>query len=188
MFVMDIESLDVDSTAVILSCAIVYFEEGSTFESLLKETLFVKFDAKEQIQKYKRTVSKSTLAWWAKQSDHAKAISFKPSAIQDVPAIEGINKLRMYLERDPNPKKIIWTRGTLDSMCIESLCRAADIPALVLYNQIQDVRTAINLLSPSATNGYCEVDYPGFDKSKVQKHDPVHDVCYDAIQLLYPKQ
>jgi hypothetical protein len=187
MFVADIESLDVESTCVILSVAIVDFDENSTFESLLENTLFVKFDAKEQISKYKRTVSKSTLDWWAKQSDYAKDMSLKPSK-DDLPVIEGINKLRMYLEKDPNPKKIIWTRGTLDSMALESLCRAADIPALIRYNENQDVRTAINLLSPVAFNGYCEVDYPGFDKSKVKKHCPINDVCYDAMMLLHPKQ
>lgn len=184
MFVFDIETLDVESTSVILSAAIVYFEENSTYESLLEDCLFVKFNAKEQIKKYNRTVSKSTLDWWEKQSDHAKEKSFFPYS-DDVSAVDGINQLKRYLRRESKDKMIIWSRGSIDSVIIDSLCKAMGINPLVYFNQHREIRTALDLLATTTANGYCKVSLEGFSKDMVKKHDPVHDVCYDAIQLLY---
>ena len=184
MFVFDIETLDVESTSVVLSAAIVYFDEKSTYQSLLDDCLFVKFDAKEQIKKYKRTVSKSTLEWWGKQSDHAKKISFYPSD-KDLTAVEAISQIRKYLKRESKEKMIMWSRGAIDSVIMDSLCKAMDVKPLIFYNQHREIRTALDLLSKTCVNGYCQVDLKGFSREMVKKHDPVHDVCYDAIQLLY---
>lgn len=185
MLVFDIETLDTESTAVVLSASIVYFEENDTWESLLEKALFVKFNAKEQIDKYKRTVSKSTLKWWNEQSDEAKRVSFTPSKL-DIGAEEGIDKIKRYLANEPANTKIIWTRGSLDSMVFESLTNAVGTAPLIRYNQYRDIRTGIDILASDSANGYCDVGLPGFDVSKVQKHNPIHDICYDALMLLYP--
>ena len=185
MLVFDIETLDTESTAVVLSASIVYFEENDTWESLLDKALFVKFNAKEQIDKYKRTVSKSTLKWWNEQSDTAKNVSFLPSN-KDVGAEEGIDLIKRYLANDPANTKIIWTRGSLDSMVFESLTNAVGTLPLVKYNQYRGIRTGIDILASNSSKGYCDVNLPGFDVNKVVKHDPVHDICYDALMLLYP--
>lgn len=184
MYVFDIETLDVESTSVVLSTAIVYFDEKSTYQSLLDECLFVKFNAKEQIKNYNRTISKSTLEWWDKQSDHAKNISLIPSE-HDLPAIEGIQKLKKYLKRDSEDKTILWSRGSIDSVIMDSLCKSVGVKPLVYYNQHREIRTALDILATTTVNGYCQVNLEGFSKGMVKKHDPVHDVCYDAIQLLY---
>lgn len=106
MFVYDIESLGIESTAVILSAAIVYFDasKNPSYQELLDNTLFVKFDSKEQVNKYGRTVSKSTLEWWDKQPEYSKEISFYPSD-KDVSAIEGINTIKSYIASKPNAEK-----------------------------------------------------------------------------------
>lgn len=184
MYVFDIETLDVESTSVVLSLAIVYFDDTSTYQSLLDECLFVKFDAREQLKNYKRTISKSTLEWWEKQTDHAKQISFFPSK-DDLPAIEGIQKIRSYLRRKSNEKTIIWSRGSIDSVIMDSLCKAVGVKPLVYYNQHREIRTALDIMATTTVNGYCKVSLEGFSKDMVKKHDPVHDVCYDAVQLLY---
>lgn len=185
MICFDIETLSTESTCVILSAAMVYFDDGMTYEEMIEKSIFVKFNAQEQIQKYKRTVSKSTLEWWSKQCDFAKNTSFKPSKY-DVSAIDGIELLRDYLKVDPSPNKIIWTRGSLDQMAIESLCNAVDVKPLVRYNNYRDVRTAIDILASTAENGYCKVNLKDFTIQKVIKHDPVHDCAYDATMLMYP--
>lgn len=185
MIVLDIESLSTESTCVILSAAMVYFNDGMTYEEMIDKSIFVKFDAKEQIQKYNRTASKSTLEWWKKQCDFAKNTSFNPSKY-DVSAIEGIELLRNYLNIDPSPTKILWTRGALDQMAIESLCNAIGVKPLVLYNQYRDTRTAIDILASTSKKGYCEVSLKDFSIQKVIKHDPRHDCAYDAVQLMYP--
>lgn len=185
MLVFDIETLDTESTAVVLSASIVYFHENSTWESLLDEALFVKFNAKEQIDKYKRTISKDTLKWWEGQSIEAKKVSILPSP-NDVSTGDGINMIKRYLAKDPANTKIIWTRGSLDSMVFESLTRSVGTTPLVMHNQYRDIRTAIDILATDSTKGYCDVNLPGFDVTKVIKHNPIHDVCYDALQILYP--
>jgi hypothetical protein len=184
MITFDIETLSTESTAVVLSAAMVYFDDGMTYEEMIEKSIFVKFDAKEQIQKYHRSASKSTLEWWSKQCDLAKRISLNPSK-HDVSAIDGIELLRDYLKIDPSPTKILWTRGSLDQMAIDSLCNAVDVKPLVRYNQYRDVRTAIDILASTAENGYCQVNLKDFSLQKVLKHDPVHDCAYDATMLMY---
>ena len=72
MFCFDVETLGVESTSVILSYAIVYFDPDTrpSYQQLLDKTLFVKLDAKDQIKNYKRTVSKDTIDWWSKQHEY----------------------------------------------------------------------------------------------------------------------
>ena len=50
MFMFDIETLDAESTAVVLSASIIHFEIGEqyTYEQLLERACFVKFNAQEQ--------------------------------------------------------------------------------------------------------------------------------------------
>lgn len=186
MFVLDLETLDIESTAVVLSAALVYFEEGATYESLMNDVLFVKFDVKEQLKVHKRTASKSTLEWWSKQSDLAKKISLIPSD-KDISVEEGIIQIKKYLKRTSKDKMIIWSRGSIDSVIIDSLCRSAELAPIAYYNQHREIRTALDLLATTTVNGYCKVDLPGFDMeaAKKNKHDPRVDVVLDAIQLMY---
>ena len=185
MFVFDIETLSIESSAVILTAAMVYFDDGMSYDEIVEKSIFVKFNAKEQISNYKRTVSKSTLKWWSKQSSIARDLSFNPTP-NDVSAIDGIELFRDYLKIDPSPKKIIWARGGLDQMTFESLCNATDTKTIVHYNQWRDVRTAVDLLATTSDDGYCDINHPTFSVQKVLKHHPVHDCAYDAMMLLYP--
>lgn len=184
MFLLDIETLDIESTSVVLSAAMVYFEDGMSYQDLLDAAIFVKFDVKEQITIYKRTTSKDTLAWWAKQSDESKRTSLIPSD-KDMSAAEGILKLKQYMTSTTD--KIVFTRGNLDSMCMESLCRSVCVTPIVPYYKFMDVRTALNLMKSTTVRGYCDVSLTGFDmkEAKKNKHDPIIDVCLDAIQILY---
>lgn len=183
---MDLETLSLESTCVILSAAMVHFDDGMSYDEIVEKSIFVKFDAKEQITKYNRTVSKSTLIWWSKQCAMTRDVSFNPTP-NDVSAIEGIELFRNYLKIDPSPRKIIWSRGGLEQMAFESLCRSTDTKTIVQCNQWRDVRTAVDLLSSTTENGYCEINHPTFSIQQVLKHHPVHDAAYDAMQLLYPK-
>ena len=78
MFMFDVETLNAESTAVVLSASIIHFEVGQkySYEDLLARALFVKFDAKEQIEKYKRSADKETIEWWSKQDPAAKEEAF----------------------------------------------------------------------------------------------------------------
>lgn len=186
MFMFDIETAGIESTSVVLSAAIIYWshEEDFTYNDLIKRAKFVKFDAAEQIKKYKRITDKSTLEWWAQQSEHARNLSLVPHAL-DHDVDEGMDALRDYYKNAPVKGDTIWIRGSLDQLAIDSLTRSAGVPDLAKFWVYRDVRTAIDLLCETAKNGYCDV--PGFDKTEVKKHDPVHDCAYDIMMMRYGK-
>lgn len=187
MFCLDIETTGTESDAAVLSVALVYFDETKqyTFEQLIDNSCFVKFNLKEQIKNYKRTVEKETLDWWKKQCKIAQEISLMPSD-NDVTVKEGIKILRQYAkDNSVNEKELIWTRGSLDQIVLDSLFRSAGEEHLFKYSHYRDMRTAIDLLKETSKGGYCEV--LDLDMNKVFKHTPVHDCALDVMMLLYGK-
>jgi len=187
----DIETLDIDSTAVVLSAAITHFNFDEDwnespeviFYELLERTAFVKFDVSEQVTKFKRTISNSTLEWWAKQPKLAKMKSFNPSAEFDVSVEDGFSKLREYIKENGGEEQIFWARGSLDQLAIDSLAIAAEIEPIAKYYNWRDVRTAIDLTKESGGKGYCQI--PNFKQDHhVYKHDPIHDCAFDVLMLL----
>ena len=193
MLVFDIETLGPESNSVVLSAAILYIDMSvpkHTWESLYEKTLFVKFNVKDQVENYKRILEKSTVDWWNKQCSLAKEQSFYPKK-GDLPAKQGIAILRKYITDHCDPKTtLIWTRGSLDQMGIDSLCKACDEPLLVNYANYRDLRTYVDLTATNPVRGYCNIDpkrYPEFDRNVVVKHNPIDDVVLDALMLLYPE-
>lgn len=188
MFVFDVETLGVESTTVVLSAAIIYFDpsENPSYQDLLDNALFVKFDSKDQVKRLARTVDVGTLEWWQNQHPYVRSVSLEPTS-SDVTAEQGIIQLHEYMNKIPNSKKMtMWTRGSLDQMAIDSLCKKVDMQLLTGYNMYRDVRTAIDCFT-GTTNGYCEIVYPGFERAAVIKHHPVHDCALDAMMLMYGK-
>jgi len=188
MFIFDIETLGIESNAVILSAAIIHFdpEEKPSYQDLLDNSCFVKFSAKDQIKRLGRTVDSGTLEWWKKIHEYIRKVSFDP-APNDLLAEEGIQQLKNYMAKYPgSDKQTMWTRGSLDQMATDSLCVKLDIAPISGYNMYRDVRTAVDILTGS-TNGYCNVEHPNFDRAMVIKHHPVHDCALDAMMLMYGK-
>jgi hypothetical protein len=187
MFVFDVETLGVESNAVILSAALVHFdpEKRPTYQDMLDGACFVKFKAKEQAQ-LGRSISKSTLEWWKSQHEYVKKVSLDPSP-NDVSAEDGIQILYDYMAKFPNAhKQTMWARGSLDQLVIDSLCVKLGMQEITGYNMWRDVRTAVDIMY-GTTNGYVEVEHPLFNRHEVIKHHPVHDCALDAMQLMYGK-
>jgi len=189
MFMFDVETLSTESTTVILSAALLYFdpEKQPTYNQLLEDACFVKLDSKDQVERLGRTVSKGTLNWWKEQHEYVHAVSFNPNPEMDIKAEMAMEILQRYVEKhDPERKSVIWARGSLDQMAIDSLSMALDIEPIMPYNRWRDVRTAVDCFTGS-TNGYCDVDHPEFIREDVIKHHPVHDCALDAMMLMYGK-
>jgi len=193
IFSLDIETLGVESTSVILSVGILYISDTRTrsYQDVLENSIFIKINAKDQIENYKRTVDKNTIEWWKKQGDLQRKYSYVPSS-KDVPVTQAIKMCRNWVNSQENTKAMVWTRGSMDSSCLDSLFKAAGEDELFPYNQYRDVRTAIDLIYPNTSkNGYVEVDQdkcPGFSLDLVLKHHPVHDSAADICMLLYGKE
>lgn len=81
---LDIETLDTKPTAVILSIGAVCFD---LHEPDMIKTFYEPVSRLKQVDSYGRTMSHSTLDWWAKQSDEAKVILNHPDAISFVGAL-----------------------------------------------------------------------------------------------------
>jgi hypothetical protein len=65
---IDFETFGSKPDTIVLNVGMVWFDK----EKFLAEKLWY-FDIKEQIEVYKRSIDASTLAWWMKQSDEARA-------------------------------------------------------------------------------------------------------------------
>lgn len=187
MFILDIETLGVESTAVVLSAALIHFdpEKQPTYQDMLDDACFVKFNAKQQLDAG-RTVSKSTLDWWKTQHEYVKKVSLDPSR-DDMTVENGMQKFYDYMAKFPNPhKQTMWARGSIDQLSIDSLAVKFGLQEITPYNVWRDVRTAVDILY-GTTNGYVDVVHPTFKRHEVIKHHPVHDAAYDAMQILYGK-
>ena len=190
MFAADCESLGTDQNSVLLSVGIVYFNPSvnPTQDELFENSIFVKFDVKEQVKEYHRVMNKSTMEWWNKQCDIVKRKSFNPSH-NDLSLEHGINNLRAWIKKFPEyHKDFVWTRGGMDEAILDDVCvNNLGTEVLFEYNKYRDFRTAISILYNS-TNGYAEIENESYDDSKIYKHSPVDDCVLDIMQLLYGKE
>jgi hypothetical protein len=189
MFIFDVETLGVESNAVVLSAALIHFEpsEKPTYQNLLDNACFVKFKAKDQIERLKRTVDLGTLEWWKNQHEYVRQVSFEPNSI-DVLVEDGITTFHNYMNKYKDAdKQTMWARGSLDQMAIDSLAVKVGMQQITGYNVWRDVRTAVDILY-GTSNGYTDVVHADFNRHEVIKHHPVHDCALDAMQLMYGKQ
>jgi hypothetical protein len=187
MWMYDVETLGIESNSVILSMALVYFdlEKKPTYEDLIKDAFFVKLNAKDQLQRLGRTVTKSTLDWWEQQAQSVKDLSLNPSS-NDVLAEDALDQMKAYVDARPEAKKaIVWARGNLDQMVLGSLEDKLKRDNIFHFGRWRDVRTAVDLLTGS-TNGYCTIQ--DFNDIMVVKHNPIHDCAYDAMMLMYGRK
>ena len=181
----DVETLDTESTAVVISAAITHFEfeDKCSYQEFVNKSCFVKFSIDEQITKYKRTKSEDTLLWWQKQSEIARKVSLVPSE-EDLSVVDGIERLRKYINDHGGPNQTFWARGSLDQMSIDSLAKSANLPVLTAYNKWRDTRTAIDLIADTAKDGSCMIRNFNPDLHVI-KHIPQNDCALDIMMLLY---
>ena len=194
MFFLDIETLGVESTAAILSIAIIYVPDAEPRPAveLMSDYIFVKFDVKDQISRFKRTVDMGTISWWKKQSDLARNKSYERNPELDLSSEEALDRIDAWVKKHKDySNELVWIRGTLDQMAVDSLYAALKRKPPFNYNVYRDMRTAVDLLYPDSKGGYHEVDSSlcvGFDALQWIPHDPLHDVARDAAMLLYGKK
>jgi hypothetical protein len=186
MFVFDIETLSKKSTAVILSMAVTYFDpvKKTSYEDMRKDTFFVKFNVADQIKRHQRVMDKSTLEWWSKQCLNVRIKSLKPSE-NDVTFEEGYAMMADWIKSKNDDKCYVWARGNLDQIVLDDYLDQVGIEPVWFFTRWRDVRTAIDFMYNS-TDGYTTVDCGGFNPFiDITKHDPVDDVIYDAMMLMY---
>jgi hypothetical protein len=189
MFIIQTETLGFDSNAAILSVGIYYSGDNEKIDYNgpiahdPENICYVKFDVKEQVKHYNRTINKDTVSWWKSQSEEVKKHSFIPS-ISDMTVIEGYEKLKSFVkQKSSNRYDFVWSRGYITPVCLESLFRSAIQPSLFKPNCYRELRTAIDILKGSSDNGYCEIN--NYEVNKEQRHIPHYNVINEWAMLIY---
>ena len=186
MFIFDVETLGKRSNSVILSMACIYFnpDQRPSPQDLRDTAFFAKFDVRDQHKRLGREMGQSTMDWWAKQCDNVKRASFIPSG-EDITFEEGYEAMRQWAKEKNDDKCWVWARGNLDQLVMDDIEEQIGLTPIFPYARWRDVRTAVDFLY-NTTNGYCDVDYPGFDsRNDITKHNPIDDCIFDAMQLMY---
>lgn len=182
-FVFALKTLGILPNSVCLSLGIVpfQFENNTNFKELVNSGFYVKLDVKEQIQKYKRTVSDDTMHWWKKQGEDAKKI-LKPSS-RDVCLEEAMENLwEFLLSNNYDPRNsYLWSRGNLfDFGKMESIFH--DLGMKEPYNgwKVRDIRTMIDCLC-GVTNGKIK---PLGPREGIIPNNALHDAANDAMTMI----
>lgn len=109
---LDLETMSKWSDCVILSVGITIGEykiEGNGIEDfpmMMADSLYLKFDVREQVEKLGRKYTRDVMDWWNGQEAEAKAV-LKPSK-EDISLLELNNRIQKYLDE----RGLCW--GNLD--------------------------------------------------------------------------
>ena len=149
-----------------------------SYEELLSECKYIKFDVQEQVKEYGRKIEQSSLDWWKEQGPKALK-KIQPSS-NDV----SISELYEFLSLDVQVHKCdkVYTRGnTFDPILLKSLLRNFNQTDPAKWWTIRDTRSLFegmmyghNISSRFIPEGLEE---------KFVAHDPCHDIAMDVMRF-----
>ena len=183
--IFDFETLSQNPIdGVVVSMALLTFSEdilllnGYTYEELLKNVKFIKFNVQDQVDKWNRRIEQSTLEWWSQQSKEARA-SIKPSP-DDISISKMIPWMMSHFDRQKI--KTVFTRNnTFDPIIVMSVCKDFSLPVPYDWWKIRDTKSFLMGLTYGAD--IKDSFIPPDCENKYVKHDPRHDVVLDVMRL-----
>lgn len=184
---IDLETLDTETTAKILSIGIVPFNFGEqiSFEELCNRpsSLYIKIDMTSYAYTARFfTESISTAQWWEEQGTEARHV-LEPS-LDDVGIQAALEKMKAHLTEHVEPLKRgqgqVFCRGyDFDGGILNNALEQFEIAKPWGYNRFRCVRTVIDTLA-GTRNGYVEEDKPdGFIH-----HHALHDAAKDTLSMI----
>ncbi|QFR56617.1 exonuclease [Stenotrophomonas phage Mendera] len=182
--VVDLETLGLEQDAVVLSLGASTFRmDGSRpkFDKMISEGFYAKFDVKEQVKTFKRTMTDSTIDWWKTQGAAAKKVL--EATPFDHRMADGLIEFNAWLKKVGYnfQKSYIWSRGTyFDFPKIEHMYRQAEVECGYNGWKIRDVRTYIDILT-GVDNGKYEPE--GGTPQQFVAHDALHDAAMDGYRM-----
>ncbi|MCR9713906.1 3'-5' exonuclease [Vibrio parahaemolyticus] len=180
--VIDTETLDTQSTAVVLTVSAVRFnryrhglniefERDGALKVAGSDQIHVMVNVTEQLIAG-RTVSASTAKWWREQGQAAKDSVMHGLALR----VEAAMDLLTEFIGDAQ----VYCRGTdFDPPILASLYRMVGKKSPWKYNQVRDVRTYIDARS-GGTKGYLD---EWVKPEWLIAHNSLHDCIRDALQM-----
>jgi len=164
---VDLETMAVSPTAVILTLGAVHF---NPYGNGYSDKLYFRISIDDQ-DALGREIDENTLDWWSKQSPEIMEEAFSPD--NRLPLVEAVDKFHKFAWGCD----AFWSHGIpFDLMMIENLYRQLNKPLPWNYWQLRDTRTLFDL-------GY-DPDMP-----KGGKHDALQDAIRQAVgvQNIYAK-
>lgn len=154
-----------------------------TFDELVSEVQYAKFDVAHYCKTYGYKPEASTIEWWSTQSPSVKA-KIKPSTT-DITIETFTDNFLAYL--NANKPDFWWSRGnTFDPVIMyrifNDLNRSAEFNKLCPHWAVRDVRTYIDAqfqFDSKIENGFVLPEW----KEKFDKHNSVHDISIDILRL-----
>ena len=183
--IFDFETLSSNpSDGVVLSMAMLNYAEVRftgdmpyTYQELLDNCKYIKFDVESQVKAFSRKIEKDTLEWWGKQNAEAKKV-LNPSK-DDRP----ITELHDFfaLHKATNMKKVFTRRNTFDPMFMSSICQATGYPDPYPWWDVRDTISYIEGMSfgSDLKNNFMP---DGLEEHFVH-HDPRHDIALDVMRM-----
>lgn len=168
----------VSSFAILSFSESRYIENPYTFEELLDNCKYIKFDVEEQVVRYGRKLNKDTIEWWNEQGEEAKK-QILPSK-DDV----SIDQLYQFIADNIDLSKIkkSYTRGnTFDPIFLDFLMKTTGNSHPFHWRTVRDTRSMIDGMSfgMDVSNGFM----PGDLVDKFVKHNPCHDIAMDVMRM-----
>jgi len=164
----DFETLGTNSRYPILTIGYTYFnpeklEDYCDILSRGEEIVINIEEVVDAINSQKKALSASTLLWWMKQSNSARASAFRKT---DVTFEEGWSRLNNAC-RDANN---VWSYGAMDFSMLSDELEVLGIAPAFSYRDHMDLRTLVK-----ATNYQWPTQPEGF-----VAHNALHDACFQA--------
>lgn len=183
---IDLETLDTETTAKILSIGIVPFNFGEqvSFEELCNRpsSLYIKIDMDSYKQINGFTQSSSNKEWWEKQGAEARHVLDESECDLLLPV--ALSMIKKHLTDHVEPLKKdqgqVFCRGyDFDGGILNHAFGQMEIKAPWSYNRFRCVRTVIDTLA-GTRNGYLKEDHPeGFIH-----HHALHDAAKDTLSMI----
>ena len=181
-FMIDIETLDTKSSAVILTVGIVPFDHAMVFDNKAKEFFL---NTGEQMSKLNRTVNPSTLSWWMRQPDEVRCPMFAVN--QKTPLSETLDSIDRFFfaecedyynnEEFDDPEAIkIWSNGpSFDIKILENLYESMGRSMPYHYRSPRCQRTIEGILGK---------DVPRRESDPTRLHNAKHDAIDQARRVI----
>lgn len=184
MFGIDLDLLALEEKAIVIGASILRFDDAKkyTFEELQKETLFIKFNLKEQKELFGRIYNKSTMEFWKTQPKDVQELVFLPKKEDEYTLHQGLDILvEYYQSKREHNNEIIFVRGFFDPLIIKSLFEDAGKFNPLKHYCFRELATAIDSLKDTSQKGRCPI--PDFDNSIVKQYSR-DQICHDVLMLL----
>ena len=179
--IYDFETLSQNpQDGVVLSMAMLNWDPKIkyTYHELVNSAAYIKFDVAEQVEKYDRKISPSTLAWWGEQNKEAQK-ALKPSSND-----KSITELYDFYcdNMTASADALVYTRrNTFDPVFMLSVMNSVGRDLPYAWWDVRDTISYIEGLTYGADTDHRFI--PEGLKDKFVAHDPRHDIAMDVMRI-----